>query len=613
MRGPLPEGRPIDAATWGRINRAAAAKAISELAYEEAFVPLALDEAETRWALQLSAGIEYRFEAVRRIWGQLTIRQESLVRWEGKEERPVDDAIAFLADAREALGISPATFCTYAKELYNTLMADARVFAARAPFTADDLAGLSDTCLQQLLDGHPKAPANKGRLGWGLEDFAAYAPEFGRSIQLLWLAAARNACELSLAEGISEERLLSAALDEAERTRLAEACLAAGVSAKSHLLLPAHPWQWQAMLAAQFAGEVAAGRLVPLGTFGDPFLPQQSLRTLANARRPEAFHIKLPLTILNTSAWRGVPGKYMAIGPGFSRWLVGLTQRDSVLRGVKVLEEVAGAFYPHPHYGRVPDAPYQFCEMLGAIWRESPEAGLPAGQRPMMMGALAQRDAGGRSIASAFIARSGLGAGAWLDRLFSAVVVPLYHFMCRYGVGFIAHGQNVTVILDGAVPVGVAVKDFQGDVDLVDEDFPELDSLSGAVKQTLKRRPAAHLLQHLQTGHFASVLRFLSEALAAYDGLDETLFYATLAASLRRYQAEHPELDQRFALFDLFKPKVPRIAINRVRFAIGYGDANDRPVPALGTALDNPLHLAETALLSTPSERRSAVLGASPR
>ena len=95
----------------------------------------------------------------------------------------------------------------------------------------------------------------------------------------------------------------------------------------------------------------------------------------------------------------------------------------------------------------------------------------------MMMGALPQRDAHGRPIASALIEQSGLGPEAWLDRLFSTVFVPLYHFMCRYGVGFIAHGQNVTIILDGATPVGVAVKDFQGDLDLVDQPFPELAGL----------------------------------------------------------------------------------------------------------------------------------------
>lgn len=611
MRGPMPDRRPVDAATWAEINRAAVAKAICELAYEEALSPTPLDAAQTRWELRLASGAVYRFHAVRRIWGQLAIKPESLVC--GQRNLPVDDAVGFFLDARETLDISPATFCTYARELYNTLLADAHIAAVRAPYTADALAALPDTALQRLLDGHPKAPANKGRLGWGLADHAEHAPEFGGAFRLFWLAAARDRATLSLEPGLDEENLLKAALDQNEQMRLQEACEVAGVSPASHLLLPVHPWQWQAQIAAHYAGEVAAGRLVPLGVFGDPFVAQQSLRTLANARRPESLHIKLPLTILNTSAWRGVPGKYMKIGPAFSGWLAEVANRDPALRPLKVLREVAGAFYPHPHYERVPDAPYQFCEMLGAIWRESPEQSLSPGHRPMMMGALAQRDARGRPIASALIARSGLSHADWLERLFDAVAVPLYHFMCRYGVGFIAHGQNVTLILDGSIPAGVAIKDFQGDADLVDQDFAELAALPPAVLQVLKRRPPTHLLQHLQTGHFASVLRFLSEALADHDGFDETRFYATLAARLRHHQSRHPELADRFALFDLFQPKIPRIAINRVRLAIGYSDANQRPVPALGTQLDNPLHLAEMVLAAADPERRHAMSGASAR
>ncbi len=572
---------------WTTINRDIVAKAISELAFEECFSPCELSPG--RWELTFGTGVAYRFAATRRIWGQLSIRTETLTRDAGVE-RPVDDAVAFFADARETLGMSPATFCTYAKELYNTLTADRRIAEKRGSRSAAVLATLPDPELQTLLDGHPKAPANKGRLGWGLDDFERYAPESDAPVQLFWLAAARDRCRLALDRDLDEEALLRAALGPTERAKLEAAFAEAGISRATHMLLPVHPWQWQGMIAAQFGGEIAAGRLAPLGRFGDPFLPLQSLRTLANTARPEALHIKLPLTILNTSAWRGVPGKYMEIGADLSRWLDEVASADPALRPVKVLKEVAGAFYPHPHYTGVEGAPYQFCEMLGAIWRESPEKDLPAGHRPMMMGALPQRDTHGRPIASALIEQSGLGTEAWLDRLFSTVFVPLYHFMCRYGVGFIAHGQNITVILDGATPVGVAVKDFQGDLDLVDQPFPELAALDPKILSTLKRRPPAHLLQHLQTGHIVSVLRFLSEALAGHDRFEERRFYAILGQAIRRYQAQNPGLAERFALFDLFAPKIPRIAINKVRFAIGYGDAGERPLPDLGTPLDNPLN-----------------------
>lgn len=51
----------------------------------------------------------------------------------------------------------------------------------------------------------------------------------------------------------------------------------------------------------------------------------------------------------------------------------------------------------------------------------------------------------------------------------------------------------------------------------------------------------------------------------------------------------HPELEDRFKLFDLFTPEMARVCLNRVRFKLGYGDTSERPLPELGTPLKNPL------------------------
>lgn len=593
--GPLPGGRPVTAPLWLDLNRALIAKAIAELAFEEALVPEPIDHAGTQWLLRLDGEVAYRFRAARRIWGNLAIDPASLTRVVGDVAGPAGDAAGFLVDARHVLGIAPATLCTYIAEIASTLAADARIAAIGRTVTGPALLAFSDGILQAYLDGHPKAPASKGRIGWGLSDFEAYAPEFQPDIRLHWVAADRSACRLDLEPGLDEADLLADSLDGPERTRLAATCRERGVDPERFLLLPVHPWQWQNRVALHFAGEIAAGRLVPLGTFGRAYRPQQSLRTLASADAGGRLDVKLALTILNTSAWRGVPGKYMAIGPAFSAWLAEKAAHDPALAGTVILRERAGAFYPHPIYERITDAPYQYREMLGVIWRDGLAGRLAPGTSAMMMGALLKADAQGRPLVGLLIARSGLAAEAWLERLFDHVAVPLYHFLCRYGVGFIAHGQNVTLILRDGVPCGVALKDFQGDADLVDGDFPESHDLPPGARETLLRRPAAHLLQHLQTGHFASLLRFVSDALLRDLGVPEIAFYGALVRVLRRYQARHPELADRFRLFELFAPTVPRVCINRVRLALGYGDSNQRPVPWLGSDLINPLHHAEIA------------------
>lgn len=50
-------------------------------------------------------------------------------------------------------------------------------------------------------------------------------------------------------------------------------------------------------------------------------------------------------------------------------------------------------------------------------------------------------------------------------------------------VALIAHGQNVTLVMKDYVPQRILLKDFQGDMRLVDEDFPQAQSLPEQVKR----------------------------------------------------------------------------------------------------------------------------------
>jgi aerobactin synthase len=109
-----------------------------------------------------------------------------------------------------------------------------------------------------------------------------------------------------------------------------------------------------------------------------------------------------------------------------------------------------------------------------------------------------------------------------------------------------------------------------------------------SVCANLTRIPANYLIHDLVTGHFVTVLRFVSPKLARI-GISEPQFYAWLAEEIRSYQAANPELKQRFALFDLFKPEIEKICVNRVRFKIAYGDSDQRPLPEIGEPIANPL------------------------
>ena len=363
-----------------------------------------------------------------------------------------------------------------------------------------------------------------------------------------------------------------------------------GLSWAEYTVMPVHPWQWDHVLQQAHIQDLMTGDLVLLGAFGGEYLAGPSLRTVTSLDRPGNPDLKLALTILNTSAWRGIPGKYIQHGPALSEWLQGIVHADAALADrVVILMERYGIWYRHPLYEQLPDSPYQHHETLGAIWRDNAKSHLKANQKAYLYAVLLHPDQDGIPLAATFAKKAGLALDQWLAKLFDHTVAPLYHLLCKYGVGFIAHGQNLTVILENNLPVGVAIKDLQGDVDLVNQTFPEQAKLPEDVREVLAQKPPEYIVHNIQTGHFVTVLRFLSSRLAQARQISESDFYQILRDSLDRYMASHPDLKERFDLFDLLKPTLPRVCINKVRFEIGYEDSGQRPLPGLGTDLVNPL------------------------
>ena len=571
-------------ALWQHVNRVLVAKCISELQYEECLVP---EGGADCWTLNLASGARYRFFAWQSLWGQLRLNAESLMR----NGKPVDSAAQFFIDAQGELGMDDIVLANLLEECAQTLQGDLQSWWLRQSVSARQMAQMDVDVMQPYLDGHPKAVLNKGRLGWGADELARYAPEYNQPLRLRWVAVARPHCVVGLEQDSDLDGVIKSAMSEAEYQSLRSRvdCLDG-----EWVLLPVHPWQWQHKIRIHFQAWIARGELVDLGEAGCRYLPLQSIRTLANLDFPQAPNVKLPLTILNTSCYRGIPGHYIAVGARLSAWLDERCRTDPLLydRGTLVLREPVGITCAHPDYRQVQGAPYRYQEMLGVIWRDSVQKNLHGDERAMLMAGFLQQDNQGDAVVKHVIAESGLPPRQWLRKLFDVVVVPLYHLMCQYGVGLVAHGQNLTLITENGVPKRLAIKDLQGDLRLVDQPFAELQLLPQDVRATLTRLPPEYLIHDLQTGHFVTVLRYLSALLQEQNLLSETAFYATLALSIAEYQRAYPQLHERFRLFDLLTPNIKKVCINRVRFIEGYADRAQRPLPILGTDISNPLRSA---------------------
>lgn len=559
------------------------AQALGELTFEGLLHPRPLGDG--RYALDLSDRTFYQFSARPSAWGGLHVEPEGIERRIGDgPAEPADSPVQLILDARAELGVAPEVLAEFIEELHNSVLAEVGQCARLTNLPASQLAALSGAALEQHLDGHPKLLAHRGRVGWGTDDLDRFAPEAAARVQLHWLVVAPELARCSGRAGPGRWQLVDESCDADARAGLHEQLHARAPGlADDGVLVPVHPWQWQRHLAAQYVEHLARGAIVSLGQFGDSYAPRLSIRTLADVTRPERADVKLALTILNTSCWRGLPGEHIEHGVDIGAALRRRVAADPLLHGVHVLGDLGGVHVPQPAFESLGSAPYRLREQLGALWRESGPSRIGPDAQEVPAAALQQTDLAGEPLLRTWVEQSGVTATAWLTALFERTAVPLYHLLCRHGIGVIAHGQNLGLVLRRGLPVAILLRDVHGDVRRVDDDrFDHEPSLA-----RLKALPAGQIVHDLYTGYFVSVLRFVAPLAERGFGLREREFLRLLGRALRGYCESRP--GEATARFDLFRPEMERICLNRARLRIGHGGGASRPLPALGPPLRNPL------------------------
>ncbi|MER7519822.1 IucA/IucC family siderophore biosynthesis protein [Streptomyces sp. NPDC126499] len=576
----------LQAAAWTRAGARLLAKTVAEFAYEDIVRPRPGD-GPGRYTLTLDDGGTLAFTARRGAYDSWRVDPGSLT----LDGRPATDPLAFLVRARRLLGLDGATLGHLIRELTTTLAADTRLDHTALP--AARLADLGYAELEGHQTGHPWLVVNKGRIGFSATDAARWAPEARRPARLPWIAVSSRIAAYRGVPGLDTPDLLYAReLDPEVRESFHGALRSRGLDPDGYLLLPVHPWQWDEILLPLYAPAIATGAVVPLPADPDLRLPQQSVRTFLNTTRPDRHTVKLPLSILNTLVWRGLPTERTLAAPAVTSWVHGLRDADPFLReecGVILLGEVASVTVEHPLYDRLPEVPYQYKELLGAIWREPLR--LPPGERARTLASLLHTDPDGRAFVAELVARSDLAPRAWLQRLFAALLPPLLHFLYQYGTVFSPHGENAIVVYDEQdVPVRLAIKDFVDDVNISAVPLPEHASMPDDVRAVLLTEEPDFLTQFIHSGLFVGVFRYLAPLCEEQLDVSEEEFWTLVRAEILRHQARFPELKERFELFDLLVPRIERLCLNRNRLHLdGYRDRPERPHAAVHGTVPNPL------------------------
>ncbi|MEG0129869.1 MAG: IucA/IucC family protein [Acinetobacter sp.] len=579
----------INQQQWRAAGQRLIEMAIAEFLYEEIIEVKALSAGHYQLDL---ADRRYQFQGHPYLLGHWHI-QEGSVRDLTSEQAnlPAWNLHEFIVAMSDSSNVKPFTKAYLIKEMNNTWLAEAHLFN-EARLSSHAVLTEPHYKVEGMLRGHPWLIMSKGRMGFGYDDYLTSAPELSPEVKVLWLAVHRDLAEFRSTTQWDANSLYQHEFDADELQQFQNILQAKNLNAQDYFLIPVHAWQWHQWLVPTYANEIVDQKIVELNISQDSFVPMQSIRTLCNTSNTQRHYIKLPVSIFNTAVYRGLPSKRNLAAPAVTAWLKQIHQQDQDLQktGVIFLGEVATLTIHQPCFDRIEGAPYQFKELFGCLWRESVDRYVDPSQQVMSQAALLHRDISGQSILSVLIQASGLSPIEWLAQFAQVSLSPLLLCLYRYGLAFSPHGENTMLVHENGVPKAMVLKDFIDDINLVDQDFPELAQLPPEA-DLLLRHEAEDLSHFIFTGLFMVHYRYICNVfLQDYPEYSELDFWQTISNVIVEFNQQHPELAERAEKFAMLRPTYTKICLNRVRlFTTSYNDEAERPVPVFLDPMANPV------------------------
>jgi len=560
-----------------KVTRLFISKIISELAHEGILQPEPASGAYT-----LRSGTHhtaYRFSA--KVYGlnHWQVDPDSIEKTTGGTL----EAISFITELNDQIGIAPAALPDYMEEVAGTLYSSA--YHHTQP--GKDLTYADYQQTEKAMMGHPRFITNNGRVGFDVGDFNQYAPEAAQPLSLIWLAGHKSRAEFTGIESLSYQQLIKQELSKEDLALFNHVLTNKGLDPEQYYFIPVHPWQWYNKLTNLFIADIATNLLVCLGYSTDKYQPQQSIRTFFNTTHPEKSYVKTALGILNMGYVRILSPYFMRTTPAINEWVHAVTEKDTYLQqnGFCVLREIAAIGFTNQHFEDAlqEDSPYK--KMLASLWRESPVSRLHAGQRLITMAALLHTDPDGKALLPQLISTSGIPAAEWVRQYLDRYMKPLLHCFYQYDMVFMPHGENIVLVLENNVPVRVIMKDIGEEVTLMNMDIV----LPEKAKRIQVAVPEAFRLRPIFTQLFDGIFRFIAAILEEQAGFND--FWKQVADCILEYQQQFPELSGKFEQYDLFTPVIAPDALNRMQILNSRklrNRANPFDVPGI-TAVKNPI------------------------
>jgi 2-[(L-alanin-3-ylcarbamoyl)methyl]-3-(2-aminoethylcarbamoyl)-2-hydroxypropanoate synthase len=513
----------------------------------------------------------------RRAWGfdRIRLSAEPLMRISDGKACEAESLSQFLLDLRSLHGAGDELLLRFIHELDQTLLKDSLAQYHRKAKGHLLRACAYDEIEAGLADGHPYHPSYKSRIGFNYAENMAYGPEFDPLLCPILLGVHREWTHLSASKSIDPARFFQDELGPDKYGECIREIRKRGLDPDQYFILPVHPWQWCEQVVTHLFEDLRNDRLIFLGKSNDAYLPQQSIRTLANRNVPAKAYLKHSLSIVNTSTSRVLAPHTVQNAPLISDWLKEVAEQDPFLRDEMrpiILREVLGLAYDRPQPELLHPTTYG---ALSCIWRESLHPYLASGEDAVPWNALCHLDLDGDPFISDWVRRHEIEP--WTRRLLETSILPIIHFLCAHGIALESHAQNMILIHRAGAPQRVALRDFHDGIRFA----PEL--LARPERQPrLHPTPAHHARinrnSFIITEDSAQVRDFLLDAFFFINlselsiflderfGLSESRLWSIADDIITRYQRRFSHLVDRFHLFDLYTPviQVERLTYRRL-------------------------------------------------
>ena len=474
---------------------------------------------------------------------------------------------------------------SFIKELRHTLVNEtqSQILASNIPVPIDTLT--YEQLEGYLTAGHPYHPCFKSRIGFDLQDNYDYGPEFEQNIDVVWLAVKKEllvsntTTDIDINEwvknyvGVNEFATLNAKLiealaivnepDEGTATKQAD-----NETANGYGLIPAHPWQWQNTLIQALQPLLATQEVVYLGSAGNQYRAQQSIRSLTmlsdtDASNNSKAYLKLSMHLINTSSTRILAKHTVMNAAVVTTWLNQLIADDKTAQELPIafLGETVGVSLDHE---ALRARGYQHPNIYGglaAIWRENVRQYLSKSQKAFPLNGVSYVNTDGSHLIAPWLDK--YGVEAWIAQLIKVTVTPLLHILFGYGVALECHAQNIVLVHEDGYPVKVLLKDLHDGVRYSPKHLTQQ-----ALRPDFYSLPPAHAA--LNRGSFIETedtdgIRDMTVACLFFVALSdiaifmqthyhysEVAFWQQVADCVTDYQTSHPEHQVRFELFDIF-------------------------------------------------------------